>query len=171
MIISRPNSNTGEPQNEVSDKRTGRIAITNNLVTVRKSMTAPKTLWRALFVAAISFWSPAADCGIISYTYDPAGRLVAADYGTSKTISYAYDNAGNLLRSSQPTPGLTVVSLVGNQLTLSWPASPSGFVLESASSIGPGAQWTNPGVQTTQSGNLTLATVTLSGTTFYRLHK
>jgi len=34
----------------------------------------------------------------IAYTYDAAGRLVAADYGNGRRVTYAYDNAGNLLR-------------------------------------------------------------------------
>ena len=42
----------------------------------------------------------AASASNVTYTYDPAGRLVAADHGAGKTISYAYDHAGKLLRSA-----------------------------------------------------------------------
>jgi len=34
----------------------------------------------------------------VRYTYDAAGRLLAADYGNGQRVMYAYDNAGNLLR-------------------------------------------------------------------------
>jgi YD repeat-containing protein len=36
----------------------------------------------------------------VSYTYDAAGRLTKADYGSGKTIAYLYDNAGNLSRAT-----------------------------------------------------------------------
>ncbi|HZM04286.1 MAG TPA: RHS repeat domain-containing protein [Candidatus Saccharimonadales bacterium] len=113
-------------------------------------------LVRALLLLpfALLVWNGAAVASTITYTYDPAGRIVAADYGSGKSTSYAYDNAGNLLQNSQPTPGITVVSLIGNQLTLSWPANPGGFVLQSASSINPVAQWNIVSVTNTPSGNL-----------------
>ena len=34
----------------------------------------------------------------ITYSYDPAGRLVRADYGDGVAVSYTYDAAGNLLQ-------------------------------------------------------------------------
>jgi len=128
-------------------------------------------LVRALLLLpfALLVWNGAANASTIAYTYDPAGRIVAADYGADKSTSYAYDNAGNLLQSSQPAPGITVVSLIGNQLTLSWPANPGGFVLQRANSINPGAQWNNVGVTNTPSGNFNSVTLTVNATTFYRL--
>ena len=80
----------------------------------------------------------------VAYTYDPAGRLVTADYGANRTASYAYDNAGNLLQTATPTPGLTI-KLSGNLLILSWPISPAGFGLFSSSSLGAGAPWSSVG--------------------------
>ncbi|MEA3486082.1 MAG: dockerin type I domain-containing protein [Thermodesulfobacteriota bacterium] len=44
------------------------------------------------------FVSVAAFAGTINYTYDNAGRLTGADYGSSKTIAYTYDNNGNMLQ-------------------------------------------------------------------------
>jgi YD repeat-containing protein len=123
----------------------------------------------ALFTALLCLAHPVADASNIAYTYDAAGRLITTDYGANRTASYAYDNAGNLLQSATPAPGLTVVSLIGNQLTLSWPISPGGFVLQSASSINPGAVWNNVGATPVPSGNLNSVTLTLNATTFYRL--
>jgi YD repeat-containing protein len=125
----------------------------------------------ALFTGLLCLGHPGADASNITYTYDAAGRIVAADYGSGKSTSYAYDNAGNLLQNSQPTPGITVVSFVGNQLTLAWPISPGGFVLQSASAANPGAVWSNVVVTNLQSGNLNSVTLTLGATTFFRLKK
>ena len=119
----------------------------------------------------LAMWSPAADASTISYTYDPAGRLVAADYGANKTTSYVYDNAGNLLQSARPAPGLIILGLTGTQLTLAWPAIPGGFVLQSATAIGSGAQWINVNATPSQSGNLNTVTVNVNGASFYRLKK
>ena len=131
-----------------------------------------RNLARACFVAALLIRLLSVDASTISYTYDPAGRLVTANYGANNTASYAYDNAGNLLQSSQPTPGITIASVVGNQLTLSWPISPAGFVLQSAGSVSSGVQWNNVGVTPTKAGNLNVVTLTLTGNTmFYRLQK
>src|SRR5438105_3486638 len=49
----------------------------------------------------------------IKYTYDDAGRLVAAIYGNRGTVTYSYDKAGNLLRRT--TIGGPAVSVVGTQ--------------------------------------------------------
>jgi YD repeat-containing protein len=134
-------------------------------------MNSSKTLLFVLCAAVLVLWGRASRASTIAYTYDSAGRLVTADYGANKTTSYAYDNAGNLLQNSQPTPGITVVSFVGNQLTLAWPISPGGFVLQSASAANPGAVWSNLGVTNMQSGNLNSVTLTLGATTFFRLKK
>jgi hypothetical protein len=47
--------------------------------------------------------------GTVTYSYDAAGRLIKADYGT-QSIAYTYDSAGNILQrevsaASAPTPG------------------------------------------------------------------
>jgi len=108
----------------------------------------------------------------IAYTYDPAGRLIAADYGTGKSTSYAYDNAGNLIVSSQPSPGLLVSRPSASQIALIWPAAPAGFVLYSSGSLGAGAQWNLSGAAQFQTGDLNVVTQAVSPhNTFYRLQK
>jgi len=108
----------------------------------------------------------------LSFTYDPAGRLVSAVYGTNRSTSYAYDNAGNLLQSAAPSPAIIIGPIMGGQLTLSWPASPGGFTLQSATTISPGANWADTGLTPTQAGDLLVVIVPLGpGTTFYRLRK
>ena len=108
----------------------------------------------------------------VVYTYDPAGRIVAADYGGGKSTSYAYDNAGNLIVSSQPSPGLLVSRPSASQIALFWPAAPSGFNLYYSGSLGAGAQWNISGAAQFQTGDLNVVTQALGPyNTFYRLQK
>ena len=108
----------------------------------------------------------------VVYTYDPAGRIVAADYGGGKSTSYAYDNAGNLILSSQPSPALLVSRPSASQINLFWPVAPGGFVLYSSGSLGAGAQWNISGAIQFQTGDLNVVTQALGPfNTFYRLQK
>ena len=108
--------------------------------------------------------------GSVNYSYDSAGRLILADYGSHHTTSYVYDPSGNLLLASAPAPAIVVGSLAGGQLTLSWPAQPSGFVLQTASALGPGTSWSTVPTTPTQTGNLLTVNITVGSTTaFYRL--
>ena len=42
--------------------------------------------------------------GTVAYTYDTAGRLTKADYGSAGSISYEYDKAGNLTKRTMTGP-------------------------------------------------------------------
>ena len=107
-----------------------------------------------------------------THTYDAAGRLVSIDYSAGKSTSYAYDNGGNLLQTSQPSPGLQIGTVAGNQFNLSWPAAPGGFTLEASPTVGAGSTWTNANLTATLNGNRLAVTVPVgSGTKFYRLRK
>jgi len=125
-----------------------------------------------LCATLISIGSADSIASTIVYTYDPAGRIVAADYGAGKSTSYAYDNAGNLIVSSQPSPGLLVSRPSASQINLFWPAAPAGFVLYSSGYLGAGAQWNMSGAIQFQMGDLNVVTQALgSFNTFYRLQK
>jgi YD repeat-containing protein len=126
----------------------------------------------ALLTALLCLGHPGADASNITYTYDAAGRIVAADYGAGKSTSYAYDNAGNLILSSQPAPGLVVSRPSANQINLFWPVAPGGFMLYSSGSLGAGAQWNISGAIQFQTGDLNVVTQALGPfNTFYRLQK
>lgn len=113
-----------------------------------------------------------APAGNVLYNYDSAGRLVSVDHGAGKSTSYAYDNGGNLLQASQPSPGLQIGTVAGNQFTLAWPAAPGGFVLETSPTLNPGAAWTNANLTATLNGNRLAVTIPVgNGTQFYRLRK
>jgi YD repeat-containing protein len=49
----------------------------------------------------------------VTYIYDSAGHVTAANYGSAGSIAYAYDKAGNLISRtfSAPAPQLTVASM------------------------------------------------------------
>ncbi len=127
---------------------------------------------RALCAALLLTWSSAADAGTIAYTYDPAGRLVAADYGGGNSTSYAYDPAGNLLQTTAPSPGLVIGPIVNGQFSIAWPSVPGGFVLESTTALGPGAVWSPVTAPANAMGNRLFVTLSVGPTeTFYRLHK
>jgi YD repeat-containing protein len=135
-------------------------------------MNASNPLLCALFATVLLLWSPETHASTIAYTYDPAGRLIAADYGNGKSTSYAYDNAGNLLQSSQPSPGLVIGPIVSGQFTLAWVSAPGGFVLESTTALGPGAVWSLVTAPTNQIGDRIVVTLPVQpSNTFYRLHK
>jgi YD repeat-containing protein len=126
----------------------------------------------ALFTGLLCLGHPAADASNITYTYDAAGRIVAADYGAGKSTSYAYDNAGNLLQSSTPSPGLVIGPIVNGQFSIAWPSAPGGFVLESTPSLGGVAIWSPVGVVPTQVVNRNVVTLSVTPTNkFFRLHK
>jgi len=65
---------------------------------------------------------PEAQAQTVSYSYDLAGRLVRASYGSGQTLVYTYDLAGNVLRQlvTSPQPGPV-------------PTAPNGGVVNAAS--------------------------------------
>lgn len=77
-----------------------------HLVPLRRSVR----VLAAAAVAQLAALAPA-HAGTVTYTYDPAGRLIAADGDDGTSLRYTYDLAGNLLRRevSVPLPRLTVV--------------------------------------------------------------
>ena len=86
--------------------------------------------------------------GTIAYTYDDAGRLTKADYGSGTAVAYAYDAAGNLLSravttnpSGLPVPDIKVNGSDGS-VTLSQGSSVSVTIaLDPGESEGCNADW------------------------------
>jgi len=58
---------------------------------------------RARYVT-VSGSDPITSTRVISYTYDPLGRLTAADYSTGESFAYAYDAVGNRTAMTSTTP-------------------------------------------------------------------
>ncbi len=112
----------------------------------------------------------AGDPTTISYTYNSGDRLVGVDYGANQTSSYTYDPAGNLLGSDAPVPSL----LPGPgadpaHITLTWPAFPPGFVLETTPRLDGSSPWRTVAATATQTGDNYTIAVALGQTAFYRL--
>lgn len=75
--------------------------------------------------------------GSVSYTYDAAGRLVKADYGSGGSIVYTYDSAGNL--TSRTTTSASTVAAAGNAKAESRPAEPAKTKVHAAEPAKPKA--------------------------------
>jgi len=97
--------------------------------------------------------------------YFPAGvalngadRLYVADFGN------------NSIRTDRLVPPTLQFLVTANQLVLSWPAAAAGFVLETASAVSAGADWTplTEGVAVTADG-FALTNTFEAGAAFYRL--
>ena len=58
----------------------------------------PMVMLLGMFVLVSAF------AGAINYTYDNAGRLTKADYGSKKSTIYTYDSNGNLLTREVEVP-------------------------------------------------------------------
>jgi len=98
--------------------------------------------------------------GAISYAYDEAGRLMAADYGGANRLAYTYDPAGNLVSRTGKTP----LEPVGQVVNLSYDdacrISRAGYVSDAR-----GRQTTAAGRGFTYDGAARLTAVTASGST------
>jgi YD repeat-containing protein len=155
-----------------SNQRGGiRDEASANLQTVMKM----KRLFIGFLLSAVLLANPvtrSAVGGAVSFSYDSAGRLLSANYGGGQTASFAYDASGNILLSSAPAPAIIATPLAGRQLTLSWPVSPPGFVLQTSPALGPAESWSDVVFvqQPVQVGNLMVATFAIGPhTAFYRL--
>lgn len=68
---------------------------------MKKFQSANRTLW---FCLAGCTWALAARAELISYSYDPAGRVTGANYESGLSATHQYDAVGNLTRSTASAP-------------------------------------------------------------------
>lgn len=91
---------------------------------------------KALLIFMVAFGLFA---GTVNYTYDAAGRLTKADYGSAGSIAYEYDKAGNLLRrtvtGSQPV--ISAGGIVNAASGKPGPIAPGELVVLYGGNIGP----------------------------------
>jgi YD repeat-containing protein len=62
------------------------------------------TLTRTHYVTVTAAGGVVTGTRVISYTYDPLGRLVEADYSTGESFEYRYDAASNRVAMTSTTP-------------------------------------------------------------------
>jgi hypothetical protein len=104
---------------------------------------------------------------LYQYTADATGSVTVSSYQVGIGTLHTYGFSNRELTGAAPAPQLTITSQAGGSVVLSWPASFTGFILESAASL-PATGWTPvAGVQNNQ------ATVIHSkvGNQFFRLRK
>lgn len=133
-----------------------------------RKLSASGTNWVVTTVAGLSGTAGSADgTGAAAQFYFPAGlALDSAGY------LYMADSANNAIRTTRVLPILLQVSVALNQLVLSWPTYPAGYVLETAGTVTPGASWMPLTNGITLVGNNFVLTNNLAGAAaFYRLHK
>ncbi len=108
------------------------------------SATLDKAVRSGLFLL-LALGVQAVLAGSVTYTYDPSGRLVGADFGGGKSITYSYDNAGNLIQrltvatpvDTTPAPFAFIdvsdaarsAALTSNEITVSAINSPAAIAI------------------------------------------
>jgi hypothetical protein len=84
-------------------------------------------------------------------------------------IATHYAAGPDSLEPAPSGPSLTV-SVSGNTLTVSWPASATGYVLQTTAKLGTGATWTVVGTPPTTVNGITSVNIPIGpGSAFYRL--
>ena len=99
----------------------------------------------SLFIAV-----PLTFAATVNYTYDSAGRMIKADYGSAGVITYTYDKAGNLL--SRVVAGATTgngpnITLVANAFGDTPLIAPNTWVEIKGTNLTPAASnriWADP---------------------------
>ena len=90
---------------------------------------------------------------------------------SSVQVAASY-TAGPNASIGEQRPSLTIVAGAGNTASLRWPASATGYILQSRTSFAPGTSWEAVGTAPTVDGaSLKLDIGTGSGTKYYRLSK
>lgn len=86
---------------------------------------------------------------------------------TDKQVADSMSSGADYLPGTNPKPPITV-SVANGQVTLSWPATGTGFILESTPVLGKAATWTQVHEA---DGKLTVTLPASQSTLFYRLRK
>ena len=101
-------------------------------------MISPDGLVRTLAGAAGGDGTNNGTCGNARFTY-PTG--VAIDNQGTHYVADTLAHTIRLIRSVLPDPPQLRMSVVAGQLIVSWPASATGFVLETSSGLAAGSAW------------------------------
>jgi hypothetical protein len=142
------------------------VADRNNS-TIRK--VTPRGQVSTLAGAAGSNGITDGTCGAARFTF-PTG--VAVDSRGTIYVADAFAQTIRVIRSdSTPQPTLQM-SVLGKHLIFSWPASATGFVLETTKVPGPGASWFRVMPPASRLGDTFVVTNSMSSpTAFFRLRK
>jgi hypothetical protein len=148
-----------------ASKNTSRMYIDGVLVS---TATAPRPL-SALAGKDLNNWLGRAQFNdpFWSGSYNEL-RLTAGALKPEQVL--ASYNAGPDAGVGGGSPTLAVTRS-GNNITITWPASATGFTLQSTPVLGPGATWTTAGTGTANGSNLEVTLPIGTGNAFFRLMK
>jgi len=113
----------------------------------------------------------------LSGSTDGTGTGARFNYSSAATVDgsgfvYLADSANNTIRVDRTFPTYLQMFATGNQVSLYWPVSPIGMILEVSPSVAPTATWTPVTNGITVSGNDNVLSGIPGGTAaYYRLHK
>lgn len=104
------------------------------------------------------------DAKEISCVHDPAARTLS----TASPVDFSIWTVGAMV----PPPQLRVARIAPQRITISWPVTATGYVLESALSVSSGTAWADVSEPVQVVGSEFVVTVDASTVQrFYRLHK
>ena len=127
-----------------------------SIIAVSRPGTTSRLILFAILAALLLCLQAPAGAGTVTYTYDEAGRLTKANYG-SKVITYTYDSAGNVLEEKIGAPE------TGYDLTVAKSGTGGGTVTSSPSGISCGSICT---ASFTKGSTVTLSVAPAAGSLF-----
>lgn len=103
--------------------------------------------------------------------YSPVSKSFLAAYTSNPGVTYLASLTVTSSHLAPVTPPTLSIALQGNAVVITWPASATGFTLQSSSTLSP-ANWQPSGLAPTTEGDWNKATLTPEGTgRFFRLFK
>ncbi|EEF60519.1 NHL repeat-containing protein [Pedosphaera parvula] len=156
-----------QPQGIVADNAGNLFVADSGNQTIRK-ISPSGTNWIVSTVAGLS-----GIAGNANGTNNTARFYFPADVAQDIAgYIYVADLGNNAIRTERIVPPTLQLSRAANQFIFAWPVSASGFVLESAHNVSPGAQWIPQTNTVFISGDYFVATNNPAfAPAFHRLHR
>ncbi|MFO1497968.1 MAG: LamG-like jellyroll fold domain-containing protein [Verrucomicrobiota bacterium] len=156
------------------------IAVTYNYLanTARLFVNGQRVGWRPITLALSGLNDVNVWLGRSQWSADPffTGKYnefrIYSSALTEAEVAASFAAGPDALPSGEPTGVTLAITNDGNALSIRWPASATGYVLQSSSSLGGQASWTTATETVTVDGSQNKVSIQPSGSAkFYRLSK